>query len=69
MRHSQVCDCDVVYDDDTIMVIVIFIVIFILVAAGVNRQTVTSVDLDYVEEQALLETQREIVGSLGTIPF
>lgn len=39
------------------------------VAAGVNRQTVTSVDLDYVEEQALLETQREIVGSLGTIPF
>lgn len=69
MRHSQVCDCDVVYDDDIIMVIVIFIVIFILVAAGVNRQTVTSVDLDYVEEQALLETQREIVGSLGTIPF
>lgn len=39
------------------------------VLAGVNRQTVTSVDLDYVEEQALLETQREIVGSLGTIPF
>ena len=51
------------------MVIVIFIIIFILVLAGVNRQTVTSVDLDYVEEQALLETQREIVGSLGTIPF
>lgn len=38
-------------------------------AAEVSKQTVTPVDLDYVEEQALLETQREIVGSLGTIPF
>ena len=52
-----------------IMVIIIFIVIFTSIAAEVSKQTVTPVDLDYVEEQALLETQREIVGSLGTIPF
>ncbi|KAJ7377148.1 hypothetical protein OS493_030745 [Desmophyllum pertusum] len=34
-----------------------------------SRQTVSQADLDYIEERALLETQRETVGSLGTIPF
>jgi len=34
-----------------------------------NKQPVFKADLDYIEMRALLETQRETVGSLGTIPF
>ncbi|XP_078370920.1 protein pigeon-like isoform X2 [Oculina patagonica] len=34
-----------------------------------SRQTVSQADLDYIEDRALLETQRETVGNLGTIPF
>ncbi|CAH3115558.1 unnamed protein product [Porites lobata] len=39
-------------------------------AAQIDKQSVVSnEDLDYIEMRALLETQRETVGSLGTIPF
>lgn len=38
-------------------------------AADSNRQLVSKGELDYIEERALLETQRETVGRLGTIPF
>lgn len=42
---------------------------FFAAAADSNRQFVSKAELDYIEERALLETQRETVGSLGTIPF
>ena len=42
---------------------------FFAAAADSNRQLVSKAELDYIEERALLETQRETVGSLGTIPF
>ena len=42
---------------------------FFAAAADNNRQLVSKAELDYIEERALLETQRETVGSLGTIPF
>lgn len=33
-------------------------------SSGVSQE-----DLDYIEMRALMETQRETIGSLGTIPF
>ena len=48
---------------------VFIIVWFFTAAADSNRQIVSQAELDYIEERALLETQRETVGSLGTIPF
>ena len=39
-------------------------------ARGDSKQPVVSqADLDYIEMRALMQTQRETVGSLGTIPF
>ena len=53
----------------SIKLLLIYYFLFTIAAAGISKQPVSPADLDYVEEQALLETQREVVGSLGTIPF
>lgn len=43
--------------------------LWFFVAAADRSGHVSKAELDYIEERALLETQRETVGRLGTIPF